>query len=77
MRIARLLEILVWPDDFIRVDGVDDIGRHDNQQLRLVALVVPRSEEGAEHRNIHQSRQAVNGLLGMGSDQSGRCDRTS
>src|SRR5579863_4135397 len=45
LRIAGVLKILVGPHDLGRIDGMDDVGRHGDQKLRLVALIVPRAKQ--------------------------------
>src|SRR6185437_16974332 len=49
LRVAGVLKILVRPHDLARIDRVRDVGRNDDQEFGLVALIVPRTEQGAQN----------------------------
>ena len=65
LRIARLGEIRIWPHNVLRIDRVDDIGRHHDQQFGFLPEIVMRTEQRAQHGEIHQARQTDDGLLAL------------
>src|SRR5688572_29249187 len=58
-------------DELLLVDGADDIGRDDDDELRLVGLEIAAAEEGAEDRQVLQAGGAVDVLLDGVLDKTG------
>ena len=56
---------------------LDDVGRHDDDQLRFLVLEVPAAEQRPEDWNILRTGQTIDVLLGLGADQTGKRQRAA
>src|SRR5712691_105050 len=76
-RVARVGISVVRPRQVLLSHRPYDIGSDDDHQLGLLVDEVAALEQGAEHRQLHQARNAVDLLLGLLRDHAGQGERAT
>src|SRR5215510_9363545 len=76
-RIARVGIAVVRPRKILLRHRLHHVGRDDDHELGLLVDVVAALEQGAEDRQLHQARNAVDLLPGLLLDHAGHGERTA